>query len=358
MEIVLMSLELNLLHKIDVSVIVPCYNVEEHIAKCLDSLLNQDFTSYEIICVDDGSTDNTNLILQRYGLDNPNMIKVITERNEGAWSARLNGIRAAKGEYIAFLDGDDQASPKYLSKLHACAVSTGAELTVCGFSRVHGDGSVASREFCSPRRSISLSDDPGSMITVNPAPWNKLFKSSVLHGLPSIRCKPIMFDDLALLLLAYSNGIDMISFVPDSLVNYYIREGSMINSVGTSQLRGAREVLLEIRRIYEEKKASNSSIEALSVVAFLHLVVSMLFRIVDTSYCEVQKQACEMGRFLDKSFPEWNHSHYLGLPYVLKHGTSMIKLWFAFISFKMGCLPLLLHAYNCLIKVTGFDIKW
>lgn len=96
-----------------VSVIIPIYNVEEYLEACLDSVLNQTYDSYEIIAVNDGSTDNSAMILAKYAEKNQK-IKVITINNQGQSVARNIGISAANGEYLIFLDSDDQISKNTL----------------------------------------------------------------------------------------------------------------------------------------------------------------------------------------------------------------------------------------------------
>jgi glycosyltransferase involved in cell wall biosynthesis len=90
-----------------VSVIIPCYNVENFIAECLNSVLNQTHKEIEIICVDDGSTDKTLEILSQYAQRHAGKIQIIKQSNSGAPAARNNGLKIAKGEYIQFLDADD-----------------------------------------------------------------------------------------------------------------------------------------------------------------------------------------------------------------------------------------------------------
>jgi glycosyltransferase involved in cell wall biosynthesis len=96
-----------------VSIVLPIYNVEKYLARCLDSILNQTFTDFEVICVNDGSPDNSLEILEKYKkIDN--RIKIISQENKGLSGARNTGIKHSNGEYIAFIDSDDVIHPKYL----------------------------------------------------------------------------------------------------------------------------------------------------------------------------------------------------------------------------------------------------
>jgi len=100
------------------SIIVPVYNVEPYLRQCLESVINQDYSDYEIICINDGSTDNSPAILQKYGKA-CNQIKIINQENHGLSTARNIGIREASGDYILFLDSDDCLEPNALQILAA-----------------------------------------------------------------------------------------------------------------------------------------------------------------------------------------------------------------------------------------------
>ena len=103
-----------------ISVIVPVYNVEEYLKRCVDSLLNQDTDqAYEIVLVDDGSKDRSGAMCDEFGAAHPEKIVVVHKPNGGLSSARNEGVRHARGEWITCVDSDDYVSGQYLSRLHA-----------------------------------------------------------------------------------------------------------------------------------------------------------------------------------------------------------------------------------------------
>ena len=103
------------MEKFELSIIIPCYNVEKYIDECINSVLEQDVNSYEILLINDGSTDNTLNILESYRKNSK--IKVINQQNGGLSKARNIGLLNAKGEYILFLDSDDFIEKKSLNKI-------------------------------------------------------------------------------------------------------------------------------------------------------------------------------------------------------------------------------------------------
>ena len=117
---------------IKISIIVPVYNIEAYVARCLDSLVQQDLKEIEIIVVNDGSTDNSPEICKSYAKKYPN-IKYISQRNQGLSAARNTGISAAKGEYIGFVDGDDFVKNGMFSTLYNNAIENDVLISCCGY---------------------------------------------------------------------------------------------------------------------------------------------------------------------------------------------------------------------------------
>lgn len=119
-----------------ISVIVPCYNVEKYIARCLESLVNQDIDqSYEIVVVNDGTKDNSAVIAQEYADRYSDKIRVLHKVNGGLSSARNYGIEHSCSEYLAFVDSDDYVSRDYLSTLYNLSIKDNADISMCGIIR-------------------------------------------------------------------------------------------------------------------------------------------------------------------------------------------------------------------------------
>ncbi len=116
--------------EVKVSVIIPVYNTEKYLKKCLDSIVNQTLKDIEIICVDDGSKDSSLQILNEYSkIDN--RIKIITQENSGAAIARNKGVDAAKGEYLYFIDSDDYVDYSFLEKMYSQISCTDSDICLC-----------------------------------------------------------------------------------------------------------------------------------------------------------------------------------------------------------------------------------
>ena len=124
------------INDVKVSVIIPVYNREKYIGECLDSVLRQSLVEKEIICIDDGSTDNTLNIIHSYVNKNNNLI-LLQQQHQGAAAARNYGIDEAKGEYIAFMDSDDwYPTDDVLDCLYEHAKASGLQLVGGGLARI------------------------------------------------------------------------------------------------------------------------------------------------------------------------------------------------------------------------------
>lgn len=113
-----------------ISIIIPIYNSEKYLNRCIDSILNQTYSNLEIILIDDGSTDNSLKICEEY-LNIDNRIKIKHKKNEGTASARNMGLNMAKGEWIAFVDSDDYIEKDMYEKLYKNAIKNNAEISTC-----------------------------------------------------------------------------------------------------------------------------------------------------------------------------------------------------------------------------------
>ena len=114
-----------------ITIIVPVYNVEKYLRRCLDSIIGQTYQNLEILCIDDGSTDSSGEICKQYAAQDER-IKVLRQENHGVSAARNKGLDAATGEYIAFVDSDDYIEADMIGRLYQALASAGAECAICG----------------------------------------------------------------------------------------------------------------------------------------------------------------------------------------------------------------------------------
>ena len=157
------------------SVVIPVYNVKDYLPKCIDSVLAQDFEDYEVILIDDGSTDGeSGAICDRYAAAHPERIRAIHKPNGGVGEARNVGIEAAQGEYLIFIDSDDYIAPNMFRVLADAVARFGSD--IIGFGAALEANGVVVKELVDPLpadRTFTLADTPELMQTM-PSPWPHL----------------------------------------------------------------------------------------------------------------------------------------------------------------------------------------
>ena len=167
-----------------VSVIIPVYNVEKYLVECLDSLLTQTLPEFEVLCVDDGSTDSSIDILNLYSrLDS--RIKVVLANHTGAAAARNKGIELAAGEYLYFMDSDDTAMPTLLEESYTAAIEANADVVAFDVQTLNMENGKRERPlYCFRMKNapedkpvFSVADAPNHIFQIsNPSPWTKLVR--------------------------------------------------------------------------------------------------------------------------------------------------------------------------------------
>lgn len=344
---------------IRVSVIVPCYKVEEYLPRCLDSLLAQTLKNIEIICVNDGSPDRCIDILRDYKRRYPEQIVIIDKPNEGVWRGRFDGIRIARGKYIGFLDSDDYAEPGFLECLYKAAKTADADVSICGFSRVDMEtGKKLTREMCLKRTPFIIDENPGRLIEINGAPWNKLWRAPILKGMHDLEAPPKIMDDMLFQMLAFLNMHGKIVFTPENVINYMVRSDSIINTISVEKLQTAYDAFLAVRKYYVDELASDELLQAFDALAFEHLGVSMMFRVSCDKSINFAEQLKKCTDFLDTHFPTWRHNPYITHRYARKYGRSFHKLNISQKMFRAHLMRPFLAAYRFAIDKLHFDVKW
>ena len=341
------------------SIIVPCYKVERYLPKCIASLIGQTLDNYELIFINDGSPDHCIDILKEWQSRYPERIVIIDKQNEGVWKGRWDGIAKARGEYIGFLDSDDYAEPNFLEDLYDAAHQAGADIAVCGFSRIDlTSDKVLSREMCDQREPFIIAHDPGRLLELNGAPWNKIFRASVLKSLQDLSATPPVLDDLLFHWLAYLEMQGKVVFVPESLVNYMVRSDSIIQTVKPQQIEPTYAAFKEVKQRYTEERAPKNKQEALDAAAFLHLGISFNYRLAASPDCDLDATIKKCTEFLNENFPTWHDSPYINGRYARLHGKTYRRLLTVSRFYKLGLLPAFLSAYSAITSHLGIDIKW
>ena len=208
-----------------ISVLIPVYNAEGYLPACLESVRKQTFIDFEIICINDGSPDNSASVLQQASAQEPRL-KIITQANAGVAATRNCLMQAAQGKYLAFIDADDTVAPTYLEQLYQSAETSGADITKCFFQEISEDGKHISPARCSGRFYKEPSADLTSRFSAgyhDSVVWGKLWRRNWLSAQNLTFFPGRIAEDLPFVVLAFM-AAGKIAIVPECL--YYYRKGT------------------------------------------------------------------------------------------------------------------------------------
>ena len=240
---------------IKVSIVVPVYNVEEYLRDCLDSLVGQTLKDIEIICVNDGSKDNSLDILKKYAKKD-SRIRIIDKRNEGQSIARNIALKAVRGEYIGFVDSDDWVDLNFFEKLYNEAVKNDCDIAAGGIECNKTDGGFFVKDISFKNIKIyTKTSDKYKVTKVAKAAfiWNKIYKKEIFDKLnlefePNRYYEDIMFSHIIL----HKSG--RLVTVPGVYYHYRFNPSSTVNTVSQKKKEDFKtEVFKSIEYIKKNK---------------------------------------------------------------------------------------------------------
>ncbi|MCI5792185.1 MAG: glycosyltransferase [Lachnospiraceae bacterium] len=247
------------------SIIIPAYNVEEYVGECLDSVLNQSFSDFEIILVNDGSKDGTPEICKRYA-DKDSRIRYYSKENGGLSHTRNYGIDKALGEYLYFLDSDDILEERALEKLNTIIEKENPDIIVTRFrmlNNINGELTYSSKIPDKILNNLSLStvEKYEQCCLYGDIPLTATFivpKLKYINENSFRFCNGILHEDELWTPQIFLNA-KTVSFCNESCYRYRInRNGSISNKIGERNLRDKIRVMDELIRLSDEKEISKA----------------------------------------------------------------------------------------------------
>ncbi len=222
-----------------VSVVIPVYNVEAELPRCLDSVAGQTLREIEIVCVDDGSPDHSLEIMQEYAARDARF-RVISQSNKGLGGARNTGAAAATGEYVLFVDSDDWIDPDYCERLYEAAVQHDAPVACASIRKIRPSSAKWTAHFEQER----VCDDPLTRFAVCNCPpdfhvFNKLLRREMIERLGLKFREHVPYEDVEYTMRVLYEGGRLVT-VPGPCYRYMVRSGSITKSVQTPQKQAAR----------------------------------------------------------------------------------------------------------------------
>lgn len=294
-----------------VSVIVPVYNVEKYIERCLESLVKQTLQDIEIIVVNDGSTDNSEVIIKEYEKKYSDKIKNYTKQNGGLSDARNFGMQFATGEYIAFLDSDDYADITLYEKMYNRAIEQNCDYVECNFIWKYDNKEKKDI-------GIKYTDKHQMLATARVVAWNKLIKKELIDKTRIQFPKGLRYEDVEFFykLLPY---IQNFGFVEDCLI-YYVQRAS---SIANTQNERTGEIFKVLDNVIDYYKASGFYNEYKKELEYTYariLLCSSFLRMINVKDKHIRKELVnKTWENLNNRFPEWKRNQILNNENSLKN---------------------------------------
>lgn len=293
-----------------VSVIIPAYNAEGHIAKTLDSILKQTLNEIEIIVVNDGSKDNTLKILKEYEKKYPDKIKVIDQKNSGPGGARNAGIKEATGEYIGFLDSDDTQDNEMYEEMYKKAKSKDYDMVACDVKMIYPgktliiDSGIKSSTF--DRKEIKM-----AMIFSYAVIWNKIIKKDIVKS--TMFTKNIWYEDVEFLFKLFPK-INSIGVVKKPFCNYMQTDSSITNTFN-NKIYDFITVLNMIVNYYKKNQIFEEYKEEIEYSFARYMYGTFIKRMAKTKDKKEYNKAVNRAiTEVEEKFPNYKKNIYLNMP--------------------------------------------
>ena len=301
---------------IKISIVMPVYNVEKYLRQCIDSILNQTYQNFELICVDDGSTDNSLNILHEYA-SKDERIKIITQKNEYAGVARNKGINIAKGEYLLFLDSDDFFEKDMLENIVEKGSKTKADIIM--FGSIKYDDSKQEfvkspnffrKDYLCDKEIFNRVDLPDKLLSITtPAPWSKAYRREYILN-EKILYQPLQNSNDVYFVLMSIACANSITTIDKTFVNYRI---GMSTNLQATKSKNPTCFLEAFIAVYDElnKRGIYKEIEQSYINAFLFAIAYNLKTIKDSDALHKVYEVLASDKIKNMKMLEHDSSYYL-----------------------------------------------
>ena len=261
-----------------VSIIVPVYNAENYLPKCLDSLIAQTLSAIEIICVNDGSVDNSLKILEEYSKKDSRIV-VVNQQNKGVSSARNVGLELAKGEFVGFVDSDDWIDCDYYEKLYNYAKEYNSEMSACSILRHRKHN----KKFFVKYDKVAYYTEPSEIVQVAKIPqWNytvnKIYKLTSLKSLNVTFPEGKLFEDVYWSPRVVSQLKGLVT-VPSITYHYRATAGSIVDRSSKKHREDLEWAILQSVNFLEQNNIKIMNKCSIGAKTYIKILGAKLFTI-------------------------------------------------------------------------------
>lgn len=288
------------------SFIVPIYNVEMYLERCVNSLLAQTYKGFEIILIDDGSTDSSGDIADMYARKWPESIIVKHQMNMGLGGARNTGISLSRGDYLLMVDSDDHVSEKLLEVVDKYIRQHDNDILIFDYIVENTDGSQKIQRLHDINSYTAIT--PKQYIFETPAAWNKVYRASLFKDTKISFPERIFYEDLATS-PCFAIHATTIGVIKEPLYYYVQRKTSIMHSPNTQrmlEITHAAQIALEY---YKQQEKFDEFYQELEYMTVVHVLCSAIQRMLGIKY-DYQKIKL-LEQFVEAYFPDYRHNFYV-----------------------------------------------
>lgn len=278
-----------------ITIIVPAFNEGKRISKCIYSLIKQTYKNIEILVINDGSTDNTLQVLEKF---NDKRIKVLSISNHGQGYARNLGIKEAIGEYITFVDADDYIDRTMIEKLYMSIIKNDAQISVCNIIKCYNNKNIEFYNY------LNLTEEPViNFIVSHPGPVGRLYKKSLFHDNNIEFLENCIYEDLGTIpiLGIYTKKISIIN---EFLYYYVIRDNSSMNQMVYS--KKLEDIFYVMQTLENQFKGLKNYKYVLEYLYIEHLIYSASLRFI--KYKEGKENIDKIIQIILFKYPQWKNN--------------------------------------------------
>lgn len=300
----------------DISIIVPIYNAEKYLNKCIESLINQTKKELEFILVNDGSTDNSEEIIKSY---KDKRIKYFKNENQGIGKTRNFGIEKATGKYIMFVDSDDYIDKNMAKLMFDKAFSNSLDMVVCDYYKVINNENI--EEKLPSFKQTTLKNSSNLLCDINLSPWNKIYKTSLIKDNNIKFVENLKYEDAPFVIEALdkANKVGKVN----KCLNYYVIHGNSETTVRDKRVFDILKIIDKIRKYFKDKDYIKESLDKLTVRIITNYTIQQ----------RVQKDKKIGMQFIEESFkylkqevPDYKNNKYYQNRSVLKRVIEKNKI--------------------------------
>ncbi len=276
-----------------ISIIIPVYNCENYLKRCLDSVFAQEYDNFEVICIDDGSTDGSKAIIDNYDL------RYYYQENSGQAVARNKGIELANGEWICFVDSDDSIEPNYLSKMYK-STNDEIDIVICRIKRINENGKYN----VDTTKRLGILNNKEALVYSNLGPTNKLIRKSAIKN-SRFAGEKLRFEDVLFTTELLTNS-RKIAFIDDVLYNYYVRENSTMRRFDDS----LNDIFIILDRLTKKDFYPNYKDE-IDYIVFKNGLFGHLSRIIYFDNKTIFKELKKAEDYIKNHIPDYKNNKYI-----------------------------------------------